>query len=59
MQHLVSKFMSIFDLLMDQQQIIPTLNQLAPAKRIFSLFHLQRSNVKVELALKTAIELIC
>ena len=54
MQNFVSNFLSIFDMLMDQQQIIPTLNQLAPTKRML----LTKRNVKVGLVLKTVKELI-
>ena len=48
----MNNFLSIFGMLMDQQQIIPTFNQLAPAENFLSL-SLTKNNVTVELALNT------
>ena len=41
-QNLVSDFLSVFDMLVDQLKTIPTLNYLGQALRIFLHCHLQK-----------------
>ena len=49
-QHLVSYFLTVFDMLVDQLKAIPTLNELGQALKIFLHLSLAKNNDKQELA---------